>query len=74
MFPCRLLLYFLYYIIQDKSEDLLKVFCYIKFHVYTVNDATLYYIAKAAGLQVAGMVNYNIAKTYTREGLGKSVD
>jgi hypothetical protein len=68
------LLYFLYYIIQGQSEDFLKVFRHIKFHVYTVNDATASSISTAAGMQVAGMVNYNIAKTYTWEGLGKSVD
>ena len=74
MFFCRLLLYFLYYIIQEKSEDFLKVFCHITFHVFTVNDATVSSISKVADLQVAGMVNYNIAKTYMCEGLEKSVD
>ena len=74
MFLCLLLLYFLYYIIQEKFEDFLKVFFHIKFHVYTVNDATVSSISKVAGLQVAGMVKYNIAKTYTWEGLGKTVD
>jgi len=59
---------------QEKSEDFLKVFCHTKFHVYTVNYATVSSISKVAGLQVAGKVNYNIAKTYTCEGLEKSVD
>jgi hypothetical protein len=55
MFLCRLLLYILCYIIQEKFKDFLKVFCHIKFHVYTLNDATVSSITYVAGLQVAGL-------------------